>query len=227
MERFSPAAMILLALSITFFSIDFLMSLDPHWFSTVFGVYFFSGCMAGFFSLLALVALGLRRRPEMERLVTVEQLHDVGKLIFTFVVFWAYIAFSQYMLIWYSNIPEETIWLARRQNGQWMGLTYALLIGHFIIPFLGLMSRWPKRSLPLLGVWAVWMLVMHWFDLYWIIVPEYRQDSPQLGLALSDLTTFLMVCGLFLTGSALPLRKSALTPVRDPRLDESLAFENM
>ncbi len=163
----------------------------------------------------------------MGKAITIEHLHDVGKMTFAFVVFWAYIAFSQYLLIWYGNIPEETAWLHRRAVGQWMNLTYLLLIGHFIIPFLGLLSRYPKRRPVLLTFWAVWVLVMHYLDLYWIILPEYRHNMPNLGFVYTDATLFLTVGGIFLLGSALPLRHTALAPMRDPRLAESLAFENM
>jgi len=232
MERFSPVAMILLGFSITFFAFDFLMSLDAHWFSTIFGVYYFAGALVAFFSVLALAAVGVRLMGGgPSPLISVEHLHDVGKLIFAFIVFWAYIAFSQYMLIWYANIPEETLWIARRQEGSWMTLTYTLLAGHFIIPFLGLMSRWPKRRPLLLAAWASWILAMHWLDLYWLIMPEYTRiagaDAGALHLTASDLTLLLTVGGLFLVGSALPLRRGALVPARDPRLEESLAFENI
>lgn len=227
MERFSPMAMILLALSISFFSFDLIMSLDAHWFSTIFGVYFFSGAMVAFFSVLALVAVGARWSTGLNETITVEHLHDIGKLMLTFIVFWAYIAFSQYLLIWYGNLPEETVWLYRRQAGQWMTLTYVLLIGHFIIPFFGLMSRWPKRRGGFLAAWAVYILVMHYLDLYWLIMPEFMHGSTTLGFALSDATLFLLMAGVFLVGVALPLRKTAAVPQRDPRLDESLSFENM
>lgn len=227
MGRFSPLAAILLALTMTFFAFDIVMSLDPHWFSTIFGVYYFSGAFAGFFALLALAAVGARWSGALKAFITPEHLQDVGKILFAFIVFWAYIAFSQYMLIWYGNLPEETLWIARRQEGQWMALTYFLLAGHFFIPFFGLMSRWTKRfGLPL-AFWALWMLVMHWLDLYWLIVPEFRHGAQGLGFALSDLAMLLVVGGLFCIGVARPLRRTAALPARDPRLEESLAFENM
>ena len=134
--------MLLYALTVTFFAIDALMSLNPHWYSTIFGVYFFSGCVVGFFALLAMLACSVQRAGGLTQSVTVEHYHDVGKLAFGFVVFWAYIAFSQYMLIWYANIPEETVWYRPRQGDTWwIGVSLLLLFGHFLAPFLALLSR--------------------------------------------------------------------------------------
>ncbi len=115
MQRFSAPAMLLYGVTVTFAAFDLLMSLDPHWFSTIFGVYYFSGCVVGFFALLTLVVFAVQRSGRLTKAITVEHYHDLGKLIFAFVVFWAYIAFSQYMLIWYANIPEETAWMLAYQ----------------------------------------------------------------------------------------------------------------
>jgi hypothetical protein len=120
METTSTAALILFAFTVTFFAFDYLMSLTPHWSSTIFGVYFFAGCVVAFFALMTVLANLVQGAGLLRRAITTEHYHDLGKLIFAFTVFWAYIAFSQYMLMWYANLPEETFWYAARQAGSWV-----------------------------------------------------------------------------------------------------------
>lgn len=228
MERYSAPGMLLFALTTTFAAFDWLMSLDPHWFSTIFGVYYFSGAIISFLAALIVVIAYLQSRERLTHAINKEHFHDLGKLLFGFIVFWAYIAFSQYMLIWYGNIPEETAWLDRRQLGDsvgpWTMLGLLLLLGHFVIPFLGLLSRYPKRRKDLLLLAAVWMLVMHYIDLYWLVMPEHNSQSPAPHLI--DLTTFIGLGGLYVAGVCSWLKSGSLLPEKDPRLVESLAFEN-
>jgi hypothetical protein len=155
MQAASAPAMVLYAITVTFAAFDLLMSLDPHWYSTIFGVYYFAGSVVGFFALLALVVYLLQRAGRLTRAITIEHYHDLGKLIFAFVVFWAYIAFSQYLLIWYANIPEETVWYLRRQSGSWAAVSLVLLFAHFVVPFVALLSRVSKRRKSLLAAVAV------------------------------------------------------------------------
>lgn len=224
MERFSAPAMVLFALTLCFAAFDLLMSLDPHWYSTMFGVYYFAGSAVAFFATLPIMTGLAQRSGRLTRAITPEHFHDFGKLIFAFTVFWAYIAFSQFMLIWYGNIPEETVWYIRRMSGGWGGMSLLLLFGHFVIPFALLISRTAKRRLGVLTAGAVWVLIMHYVDVYWLVMPEARGGSPTPGLL--DVTCFLGVGGLFVAGVAYRLRRHALVPERDPRLRESLAFEN-
>jgi len=156
--------------------------------------------------------------------VTAEHYQDLGKLMFAFVVFWAYIGFSQYMLIWYGNLPEETIFFLIRQSGPWAGFSLFLLFGHFFLPFFALMSRHPKRRVPTLIAGAAWILVMHWLDLYWLVMPN---ASPRaLDFRPVDLACFLGIGGIFFAALVWRLTKHDLIPVRDPRLSESVTFEN-
>ncbi len=224
MERMSAPALLLLSLTVTFASFDWLMSLDAHWYSTIFGVYYFSGGMLGFFAFLILALYGLQRAGRLTQAVTVEHYHDLGKWLLAFTLFWAYIAFSQYMLIWYGNIPEETEWFLRRQGGGWGWVGLILIFGHFVIPFMGLLSRYPKRRKPLLAFWAAWILVMHWIDLYWLVMPEFR--SPGVPLHWVDFGCLAGLGGLYLASLARLARGRPLVPVKDPRLGESLTFEN-
>ncbi|MFH1842226.1 MAG: quinol:cytochrome C oxidoreductase, partial [bacterium] len=146
LESRSGPALVLFALTVTFASYDLLMSLDPVWFSTMFGPYYFAGGVVGFYAVLTLITFWLQGRGRLARVINLEHLHDYGKLLFGFVFFWAYLAFSQYMLIWYANIPEETGWIIRRQSSGWGWLALVLLFGHFLLPFAGLISRYAKRN---------------------------------------------------------------------------------
>ena len=219
LEKFAGPAMIFYAMSVMFemtgltgvFPVDLIMTLYPHWYSTMYGVYYFAGSVLAFFSLVPLIVAGLQREGKLRGIVSTEHLHDMGKLMFAFVVFWAYIAFSQYFLIWYGNIPEETSWYKLRQSGPWTGVGLLLLFGHFIVPFLWLMSRHPKRRRLTLLVASVWLLVMHWFDLFYLVMPESRPAGPLLSLA---------------AYADRRLGRSPLVAVGDPRIDESLRFEN-
>jgi hypothetical protein len=218
-------AVVVLALTVTFFAIDMVMSLDAHWFSTIFGVYFFAGAMTGFFAALALVAVLLQRSGLLQGAITAEHYHDLGKLLFTFLFFWGYIAFSQYMLYWYGNIPEETEWFLRRQSGEWLGWSLLLLFGHLLIPFAILLSRYIKRRRRFLAPMAVWMLIAHWVDLYWLIMPEFSHN--RVPLSFLDLAALLGVGGLFVAVAVQLARPYALAPLRDPHLADSLKFENV
>ncbi len=225
MERFSGPAMVLFAFTVNFAGFDLLMSLDPHWFSTIFGVYFYAGAVVAIMAALPIAMVWLQGRGRLEHAVSPEHYHDLGKLLFAFIVFWAYIAFSQYMLIWYGNLPEETEWFLRRQTGAWTTVSLILLFGHFFIPFIVLLPRTLKRRPVLLAAAGAYMLVMHWVDLYWLAMPELSPDRVPFGPV--DVLCFVGLGGLWVGAVAWRLRRCALVPERDPRLDESLAFENI
>jgi len=226
MERLSGPGMVVCAVTLTLAAFDLLMSLDPHWTSTIFGVYVFAGSVLAFFASIPLVTWVTQRSGRLVHSITPEHYHDMGKLIFAFTIFWAYIAFSQYMLIWYGNIPEETVWFVRRQTNGWGGVGLALLFGHFVVPFLFLLPRSIKRRLGLLVIPALWVLAMHWIDLYWLVMPQTRGGRATPGLHIVDLTTFLGIGALFVGVAVWRLRTRSLIADRDPRITESLAFEN-
>ena len=224
METTSTVALVAFAFTVTFFAFDYLMSLTPHWYSTIFGVYFFAGCVLGFFALMAVLAFLVQRGGALRRAISTEHYHDLGKLIFAFTVFWAYIGFSQYMLMWYANLPEETIWYAARQAGSWAGWSLFLLFGHFLVPFLALLSRSVKRRKASLVAGAVWMLAMQWADVYWLVMPGKSPGT--IPLSLMDVAVFLGVGGLFFAAAVRRLGAHPLVAVKDPRLSESLGFES-
>ncbi len=220
----SGPALVIFALTCSLAAMDLLMTLDPAWFSTIFGVYYFAGGFVTFHATLTLITMGLQRSGRLERLVSAEHFHDYGKLMFAFTFFWAYIAFSQYMLYWYGNIPEETLWYLIRQSSGWEVIGLLLAIGAFLVPFLGLISRFAKRNRRLLGFWATWIFVMQWFNIYWVAMPVFSPDHVPLGPL--DLLCFLAVGGLWLALVAWLGSRASLVPIGDPRLNESLGFEN-
>jgi len=225
MERASAPAALLFALTLTFASFDYLMSLSPEWFSTIFGVYYFSGSLLSFFALLPIIVIFLQSKGRIQHAVTIEHFHDMGKWLFGFTVFWAYIGFSQYFLIWYANLPEETGWYFVRKHGGWDTISWIMLFGHFLIPFFGLLPRWVKIWRPTLAFWSIYILAMHWLDIFWIAVPAWSPD--RVPWSVLDLTCFLGMGGIFLAVIAHRLRDRSLVPVRDPRLSGSLTFENV
>ena len=225
MRSVAAPGMIGIALTLTFAAIDLMMSLDPMWFSTIFGVYYFAGCVLAIHSTFALVLMWLQKKGRMVRVITTAHYHDVGKMMFAFIVFWAYIGFSQFMLIWYANVPEETAWYRERVLGDWAPIAWTLLICHFVLPFLGLLSRHVKRNRKGLAFWAVWILVIHYVDLYWLIMPHLSPHHPSPNVL--DLTCLVGLGSTFFAAIAYRARKIILIPSRDPRLAQSLAFENI
>lgn len=217
--------LIVLGFSVTFFAFDWIMSLDPHWYSTIFGLYFFASCYVSFIALLSILTRLTQNIPSLRDKVTEEHYHDLGKLVFGHSCFWAYAAFAQYLLIWYGNIPEETIWYGIRQSHGWFWIWSLLCVGHFLVPFLFLMARRAKRSRAMVVAVSIWMLVMHFADIYWLVMPTRYEHGPHFTLV--DLFCFLGIGGLFIALFAAVARRKALVPVRDPRLPESLSYENV
>lgn len=225
MRSVSAPAMIGFGLTTTFAAIDFLMTLDPEWFSTIFGVYYFAGCVIAVHATMALLLRFLQSHGRLVRHVTVHHYHDLGKMLFAFTVFWAYIAFSQFMLIWYANIPEETRWYRDRTENGWLSVGVLLIVAHFLLPFFGLLSRHVKRHAFGITFWSVWLLSVHYLDLYWLVMPAYGDGA--LRPDLLDLTTLAGLSSLMIAYTAWLVRGVDLIPVRDPRLAGSLGFQNL
>lgn len=221
----SAPAMILFALSLTFAAFDFIMSLTPHWYSTIFGVYFFASSAMSFMATLALLCKFVQRNGGLKTAISIEHYHDIGKLLFTFVFFWGYISFSQFMLIWYSNIPEETEFFLHRMEGGWLTVSIVLIFAHFLFPFIGMLSRTSKRNRGLLLFWSVWMLTMHYVQMFWLVKHNY--DTHHVAFGLLDVLCMVGIGGLFIGNILRVLGGNALTPVKEPRLAKSLAFHNI
>lgn len=228
LRKLSAVGIFFWALTLSFAAIDWLMSLQPHWYSTIFGVYIFAASILAFFAFLTLVSMGLKKAGVLQSAITTEHYHDLGKYQFGFTIFWAYIAFSQFVLIWYANIPEETEFYMVRLEGGWEYISYALPVLHFFVPFFFLLSRHVKRNRSLLAVASVYTLIMYLVDLYWLILPNAAGHGEHAHLALSwtDITALVGVAGLFLAAFGVFLKKNAVICINDPRLSESLAHEN-
>jgi hypothetical protein len=224
MQRASAPAIIAIGVTLSFAGFDWLMSLDPRWYSTIFGVYVIAGAIVSSLALLACLTLVLERGGVFGAVSTVEHRHDIGKLLFGFTVFWAYIAFCQYFLIWYAGIPEETIFYRHRWVGSWQGTSVLLALGHFAVPFILLLSRGGKRSPAVLGAAALVLIAMHYLDLYWLVMPTLDQEGIR--------PTWIDGAALLGCAGALALwltHKASREPawcVRDPRLPEALRLEN-
>jgi len=212
------------ALSASFAAFDWVMSIDADWYSTIFGVYLFAAGMMAFFATMILINAGLQKAGKLQKLVTVEHFHDMGKFMFGFIMFWSYIAFSQLLLYWYGNIPEETFWFAVRLKDGWQYLAYGLIPLHFAIPFLGTMSRHVRRHRSGLVFWAIWVLVVHWLDMTFLIMPNAGPFNliPLAGHLLGGLGMLLIFFAFFLVRAT----NVPLVPMRDPRLPESLTYAN-
>lgn len=223
-RKVSAWGVVAFALTIAFASYDFVMSLDPHWFSTIFGVYAFAGAFWVANAMIVILARVIQRGGAARRVITIEHYHDLGKWMFAFTVFWAYIAFSQYMLYWYGNIPEETIWFRHRLEHGWENHSMILLVGHFILPFLILLPRATKRTLPLLTFMAAYVLAFHWFDLHWLSMPALHEHATIHWL---DITAWLGLFGIYLSATIYRLSRHSVVPQHDPRLARSIAFENV
>jgi hypothetical protein len=223
-SRWSAPGLFLVVAIGTLASYDWLMSLEPTWYSTIFGLYFLSGGALTFFSIVVLVSLGFRRVGILKHAINIEHYHDLGKWMFAMTAFYTYIAFSQYILIWYANIPEETLWYRHRSAGSWLYLALAMPFIRFVIPFFTLLCRPAKRSLGVIAFVAVWSVVVEYVDLYWVVMPTYYKDGPQISwMDFATLGATVSICGLIFWSR---FRKHKMVPVGDLRFEQSLHFEN-
>lgn len=202
------------AITFTVFSVDSLMSLDPHWFSTIFGVYCFAGLFQSFVAALALLVIYLKKQGLLQDLVSENHLHDLGKFLFGCSIFWAYIAFSQYMLIWYANLPEEALYYYHRLKHNWKWMSLSLIVFKFALPFLFLLPRWVKRDARSLGLVSVLVLIMQYVDIYWMVYPQY--DSEHIRFGFLELGLGLGFVAMLLYSIFRFLEAHPIVPLKDP-----------
>ncbi len=216
----TPIFLIVFAVTFTMSCYDQIMSLDPHWFSTIFGLYCFAGLYYATLAAICLVAIFLKRRGYLAGLINDNHFHDIGKFMFAHTVFWAYIGFSQFMLIWYANLPEETGYYLKRFDQGWYAVSLFLLIGKFLLPFFVLLPRGAKRSEWRLIAVAIFMMVAQWIDVLWMVQPEFFADGPHLDVFSIGMTLgFLGVFGLCVSRF---LSRNNVVAIGDPRLQESV-----
>ena len=224
MRKVAFAGLPVFALCLTFGAFDWLMSLNYHWFSTMFGVYIFAGTAGASMALLVLVITSLRKAGYLQNVVTVEHYHIMGKWMFAFTVFWAYIGFGQYMLIWYANMPEETEYFITRNTQSWWALSMLLVLGRFFGPFAILLLRSIKKQPHRLCLVAGWILFMQMIDMYVVVLPALHGTG--VHLSIWDLVALIAIGATLAFVYLRLLPRSSLFPVRDPRLVESLRLTN-
>ena len=216
----APVFLIIFALGFTMAAWDQIMSLDPHWFSTMLGVYAFAGSFYAVLAATGVLVVLLKRAGALQGIVNDNHLHDIGKFMFAFTVFWAYIGFSQFMLIWYANLPEETRYYLLRFNGKWGYVSVFVLVCKFMVPFFALLKREAKRSEKVILAVGSWMLFAHWIDVLWMSQPEFHRDGPSITwmeplIALGFLGVFGLIVSRF-------LGKHNIVAIGDPKLEESM-----
>lgn len=210
------------AITLTFFSIDFLMSTEPHWFSTIFGVYYFSGTALASVAIVTLAIILLYEKGYFENILRKDHFYNLGALLFAFVNFWAYIAFSQFLLIWYANLPEETFWMIHRWEKGWQIFSFILIFGHFLIPYFSLLSQQAKSNINRLKFMSIWILLMHYIDLYWLAMPSLYKD---VTFGWIEISFLILGIGFTLTLFVIRFDKiKNIIPVGDPKLKRSLEF---
>lgn len=204
---------------------DWLMSLEPGWYSTIFGLYYLSNGGLAFMAVVTLVCLAFRKNGILAHSIQDEHYHDLGKWLFALTCFYTYIAASQYILIWYADLPEETIFYRHRAHGTWLPLSLALPFLRFFIPFFVLLCRPMKRKLGTIRAIAIWSLLMVYLDLYWLVMPNFHEEGPSLHwLDFATLAATVSVTGFVFWGR---FQKNKIVPVGDLRLEQSLHFENV
>jgi hypothetical protein len=219
------AALFLVFFGVTFWlaSFDWIMSLEPEWYSTIFGFYNFAGAFLSGLATLALLLVWLQGHSPLKSVIREQHLHDVGKLLFAFSTFWAYLWFSQYMLIWYANLPEETIHYIRRLHGFWQPLFVLNLVLNWVVPFFALLPKMNKQRVGVLVRVSIVLLAGRWLDLYLMIMPPFSGGKPQIGIWEIGLVAGLV--GVFGLGFLAALARAPLVPVKDPYLAESLHYQ--
>ncbi len=215
--RYSIAFLFFFVISFSFLSVDLLMSLDAHWFSTIFGVYTFAGAFQSVLAVLILMTVYFI--PRSGGRVSSDHLHDLGKFLMGMTLFWAYIAFSQYMLIWYANLPEETTFYIPRSKEPWMWVSLSLVVFKFAVPFVCLLPRWVKRHYKAVSVICILILIMQYVDVYWLVYPSYSEEKLYWGLL--DMGFFIGFLGVFVYSIVRFFGKYSALPEKDPRGHES------
>jgi len=210
------------AVTITFASIDWMMSLEPHWFSTIFGVYYFAGTFLSALAIITFLVVYLNEKGTFGNVIVSDHYYSFGALLYGFVNFWAYIAFSQFMLIWYANLPEETFWFLNRWEGSWLIYSVVFIIIHFLVPFFALVSQPSKTNGSRLKFMSIWLLVAHFMDLYFLVMPTFSPDGVTLGWI--ELGFFLLAFGIVFLVFSFKSKTVNLLPIGDPKLKRGIDF---
>ena len=229
-RKWSAAGLPLGALTLTAAIIFWVKSLQYHWFSTMYGVWFFAGCMRAALSVGVILMVWLWVRGPYKGVLNHNHLHSIGQLMLAFTVFWAYVTFSQYFLIWNANVPEETFWYNIREEADWTGVGLLLLFGHFFAPFLVLLQYWVKVDKKVIPWVAAWILFIFYVDICYNVMPAFQdhhthETQPFLQLGqLWNLTALAGIGGVCAWAYLKSFGTAKLIPIRDPRINESLTY---
>ncbi|HZU21308.1 MAG TPA: hypothetical protein VE998_00660 [Terriglobales bacterium] len=217
-QNFAAAAIVMWGWTMTFASVDWMMSLDNHWRSTIYGFYVMAGQGLSGFAFVIIAAVLLWRYRPISEYLTITHLHDMGKLMFAFLILWAYQAFSQGLIYWAANLKDEVNWYVNRTTGGWWWVGIAIILLHFFVPFFLLLSQDLKRDTGKLIVLAAWMLVMRWVDLYWLIIPNFPDTKGHFTISWSALAATIGIGGLWIYAFLVNLKAHPLVPRHDPMI---------
>ena len=214
------AGLLLYGLTMTFASVDWMMSLEPHWFSTIYGLLVITGQVLSAFAFTICVAALLANYKPLSDVISSAQFHDLGNLTLAFVMIWAYLAFSQFLIIWAGNLPEEIPWYIHRLDSGWQWVALLLLLFHFTLPFLLLLSRGTKKNPRLLAGVALGVLFLRVVDLFWLIAPDFHKHG--LAVHYMDILLPIGIGGIWIAFYLHQLKSRPLVAVHDPNLKEIL-----
>ena len=220
MQQLSAFGLLGYGLMITFASFDWMMSLEPHWFSTMYGVLIMGGQGLSAMAFLIATVVWLSRRPPLDRIVVTSHFHDLGNLMLAFVMLWAYFSFSQYLIIYSGNLPEEITWYVHRTQTGWRFIGLLLIVFHFALPFVLLLSRRMKREPEFLLKIAVGMLCARLIDLFWLVAPSFHRDG--LVVSWMDIVLPFTLLSIWLGAFFWQLRGRAILPIHDPQFHEAV-----
>lgn len=219
--KLSAPFMPIAAIGLSILAIDWIMSLAPHWYSTIFGIYFITGTILAGLGATTYAVVRLNEKGYFQPALRSDHYYSLGALMFAFTNFWAYIAFSQFLLIWYANIPEETVWFLARWEGSWKYISIGLVFIRFIIPYAGLLAQPAKMDPKRLKIMGLWILFSHIYDMYWLIMPTL---SGNIVFGWMELGFPILVIGIIIIVFSLQIKKHNLMPVGDPKLQRGIDF---
>jgi len=220
LSRLSGAGLVIYGLTVTFAAVDWTMSVNPHWFSTIWGLLYMVGQGLSAMAFAIVVLVMLSHVPPLDRVVTSHHLHDLGKLLFAFLMLWAYLSFSQFLIIWSANTVEEIPHYLSRWESGWGYVSIFIIVLHFVVPYALLLSRDLKRSPTRLRLIATWLLVTRVVEYYWHVAPEFHTET--FNPTLLDLALPIALGGIFLALYAMNLKGRSLLPLHDPGLEKAL-----
>jgi hypothetical protein len=219
--KLSAPFMPIVAIGLSVLGIDWIMSLAPHWYSTIFGFYFITGTLLAGLGATTYIVVKLNENGYFQPALRSDHYYSLGALMFAFTNFWAYIAFSQFLLIWYANIPEETVWFLARWNGSWKYVSVGLIFVRFVIPYAGLLAQPAKMNPKRLKIMGLWVLFSHFFDLYWLIMPTIDGNA---FFSWFEIGFPVLVIGIIIVVFSMQVKKHNLMPIGDPKLQRGIDF---